>query len=508
MSNKPTRREFLAWSAALASTAACAPRDGQPENTMLPSPLTDLSASDAVEAMRTGDLAAEDYAAALLRRSEEGAMLNAFRTLDPDKVLEAARAADQLRKSGAAPGALHGLPIPVKDSVNTSEYPTSGGTRALEHFVPAADAELVRRLKAAGAIVMGKTNVHELSFGWTSNNHAFGAVRNPYDPSRIPGGSSGGTAAAIAARMAPLGIAEDTQGSIRVPAALCGVCGFRPTQNRYPNQGVMPITPIFDQVGPHARSVGDLALFDRVVTGEPAVDTAAALGGLRLGIDRDYYFGDLDDEVAAITATALDRLRDSGAVIVEAAVPDLARLIEATTANVQLYHVPPMLTRYLEEFDTGVSFDELLGQVSEDIAAAFAQWVLPGGAGTPSEDDFIAARDVYLPELRQAMRRYFETNALDAMIFPATQVPATPIGQDTEVTLNGRTVPFEPVISRNISPGSTSGIPGLVVPAGLTAGGLPVSLELDGPAGSDRRMLAIGMAVEALLGQLPPPPLG
>ena len=508
MSNNPTRREFLAWSAALASTAGCTREDGQPEETTLPTPLIDLSASEAVEAMRVGNLAAEEYARALLARCEQAESLNAFRTLDPDKVLEAARAADQWRKSGATLGPLHGLPIPVKDSVNTRDYPTSGGTRALEHFVPADDAELVKRLKAAGAIVMGKTNVHELSFGWTSNNYAFGAVRNPYDPTRIPGGSSGGTAAAIAARMAPLGIAEDTQGSIRVPAALCGVYGFRPTQNRYPNQGVIPITPIFDQVGPHTRSVADLALFDQVMTGETRVSAAASLAGLRLGIDRDYYFGTMDNEVARITEVALDKLRDAGVVLIEAPVPGLKQLIERTTATVQLYHARPMLTRYLEEFDTGLSFDDLMARVSEDIAASFAQWVLPGGAGTPSEEDFIAARDVYLPELRQTMQDYFEGNAIEAMIFPATQVPATPIGEDMEVTMNGQTVPFEPVISRNISPGSTSGIPGLVVPADLTAGGLPVSLELDGPAGSDRRMLEIGLAVEALLGHLPPPTMG
>jgi mandelamide amidase len=506
MSNNPTRREFLAWSAALAS-AGCAGSDDRQEDSRLVTPLTDLSATEAVEAMRVGDLAAEDYAIALLHRAAEAADLNAFRTLEPDKVIEAARAADGRRKSGATLGPLHGLPIPVKDSVNTHEYPTSGGTRALQHFVPAEDAELVRRLKAAGAIVMGKTNIHELSFGWTSNNQAFGAVHNPYDPGRIPGGSSGGTAAAIAARMAPLGIAEDTQGSIRVPAALCGVYGFRPTQNRYPNRGVIPITPLFDQVGPHARNVGDVALFDHVVTGEPRVTMPADLGGLRLGVDRAFYFEALDHEVAAITATALDRLRDAGVVLVEAEVPDLKQLIEQTTAIVQLYHTRPMLMKYLEEFDTGVTFDQLMAQVSDDIATSFAEWVLPGGAGTPSEEEFIEARDIHLPALRQTMQAWFDANAVDAMVFPVTQVPATPIGQDTEVMLNGEPVPFEPVISRNISPGSTAGIPGLVVPADLTPGGLPVSLELDGPAGSDRRILEIGLAVEALLGHIPPPAL-
>src|SRR6202023_2784347 len=133
---------------------------------------------------------------------------------------------------------------------------------------PKEDAPIVRALVDAGAIVLGKTNLHELSFGWTSNNLAFGAVHNPYDPQRIPGGSSGGTAVAVATRMAPLGVAEDTEGSIRVPAALCGICGFRPSTGRYSTKGCVPISPLFDQVGPHARTVADLALFDSVAAND------------------------------------------------------------------------------------------------------------------------------------------------------------------------------------------------------------------------------------------------
>jgi mandelamide amidase len=168
--------------------------------------LIDLSATDAVAAMRQGDMTAEAYASALLERCEAGKHLNAFISFEPERVLLAARAADTKRASGATLAALHGLPIPVKDSVNTRDYPTTGGTKALRDFYPAEDSVLVRNLKDAGAIVLGKTNIHELSFGWTSNNQEFGAVHNPYDTSRIPGGSSGGTAAAIAARMAPIGI--------------------------------------------------------------------------------------------------------------------------------------------------------------------------------------------------------------------------------------------------------------------------------------------------------------
>jgi Asp-tRNA(Asn)/Glu-tRNA(Gln) amidotransferase A subunit family amidase len=499
-----SRREFITWSIALATgVTGC----GEPEDrdTSMTKALEDLSATEAVDAMRHGDLLAADYATALLDRCERSKDLNAFITLEPERVLEAARAADRFRASGAELGPLHGLPIPVKDSVNTADYPTTAGTRALRNFYPAQNAELVERLLKAGAIVMGKTNIHELSFGWTSNNRTFGAVRNPYNRDRIPGGSSGGTAAAVAAHMAPIGIAEDTQGSIRVPAAMCGVCGFRPTQGRYPNRGVVPITPLFDQVGPIARNVADLALFDRVITGEAMVAAPAVLASVRLGIAREYYFDRLDTEVESITEHALDDLKAAGVELVDVDVPDLARLIELTTNPIQLYHVMPMFTAYLADFDTGVTFDEVIAQAGEDIRNTFAKYVLPGAEFAIAEADFAAARDVHLPALRRALAEYFASNRLDAMIFPAAQIAAPPIGHDTKTELNGEIVSFEAVIGRNISPGSTGGLPGLVVPAKLNREGLPVCLELDGPAGSDRELLAIGRAVESVLGPLPPP---
>ena len=181
--------------------------------------MIELSATAAVEAMRNGDIKAEDYARALLDKARDLDSLNAFRILNREMVLEAARAADKARASGAALGMLHGLPIPVKDSVNTKDLPTSNGTYALRDFKPKDDAAVLKPLFAQGAILMGKTNLHELSYGWTSNNGIFGPVRNPYNRERVPGGSSGGSAAAVAARIAPLAIAEDTLGSIRVPAS-------------------------------------------------------------------------------------------------------------------------------------------------------------------------------------------------------------------------------------------------------------------------------------------------
>ena len=267
--------------------------------------LLELSAAAAVDQMMRGELRVERYAAALLARCAEARALNAFITQDPARVLADARACDLARAAGRSLGALFGLPLPVKDSVNTRDYPTTAGTPALRNFRPAKDAPVIRALRAAGAFVLGKTNLHELSYGWTSDNRTFGAVRNPYDPLRIAGGSSGGTAAAVAAGLAPLGLAADTEGSIRVPAALCGITGFRPTTGRYPTQGCVPISPQFDQVGPHARSVVDLALFDSVIAAEPHVLRARPLAGLRFGVVRDYWYTGLDLEVERLSAAAL-----------------------------------------------------------------------------------------------------------------------------------------------------------------------------------------------------------
>src|SRR2546428_4286396 len=195
--------------------------------------LLELSAMEAVAMLRRGDVKAEDYAAALLARCDAGKQLNAFISIAPDQVKEAARAADRRRAAGAFLGPLHGLPIPIKDSVNTRDYPTTSGTAALRSFRPKDDAPVVRPLRDAGGIVLGKTNLHELSFGWTSTNLSFGAVKNPYDPTRIPGGSSGGTAGALPPPQAPRGGPPGPPGPHPGPAAPCRAPGVRPTTFRY-----------------------------------------------------------------------------------------------------------------------------------------------------------------------------------------------------------------------------------------------------------------------------------
>ena len=502
MSEPPeiSRRAFvLGTTATVAMSAAGASVDGSGE-------LCDLSAAAAVTHMSQGSLTAERYAQALLARCQSAHALNAFIALDPARVLEDARGRDRERLTGVKPGPLFGLPIPVKDSVNTRDYPTTGGTPALRHFRPAEDAPVVAALREAGALVLGKTNLHELSFGWTSNNLAFGAVHNPYDLTRIPGGSSGGTAAAIAAHLAPLGIAEDTEGSIRVPAAFCGIAGFRPTTGRYSTRGCVPISPLFDQIGPHARSVADLALFDSVVAKDWQKLQAAPLHGVRFGVVRDYWFTDLAPEVERLTTLALAKLKEAGAQIVETQLPGLAALIELTTDAVQNHDVRIALPRYLKEYGAGVDFETLIAQASPDIQSVFRSDVLPGGANFVTESAYAEARDKHLPALRNLYREYFARTQVAAMIFPTTLVPAPRIGEEGTIEVRGRPLPFETAVARNIAPGSTAGLPGLVLPVGLTHAGLPVAIELDAPAGSDRALLALGLAVERVLGRMPAPP--
>jgi mandelamide amidase len=469
------------------------------------SQLAALSAVDAVARMSRGELSCERYAAALLERCRAAQPLNAFITLEPDRVLESARRRDRERRSGQPPGALFGLPIPVKDSVNTRDYPTTGGTPALKHFRPAEDAPLVASLRAAGAVVLGKTNLHELSYGWTSNNLAFGAVHNPYDPSRIPGGSSGGTAAAIAARLAPLGIAEDTEGSIRVPAAFCGIVGFRPTTGRYSTRACVPISGLFDQTGPHARSMADIRLFDSVLVPDARPFESRTLRGLRLGVVRDYWYTGLDPEVERITNAALTRLQEAGVALVETPLPGIEHLVDSTTDQVQNHDVRLALTRYLAEYGAGVTLEELIAQASPDIRAIFKSDVMPGGANFVSEPEYAAARDRHLPQLRQLYRDYFAKTGVAALVFPAARVAAPRIGEETTLDIRGQPVPFDQAVARNIAPGSTAGIPGLVLPAGLTGAGLPVALEFDGPEHGDRALLELGTSLEQALGSIPPP---
>src|SRR5262245_23778957 len=250
--------------------------------------LTELGVGEAATALRTGAATAEALAEALLARCASAASLNAFISLEGDRVRAAARRADEQRRRGDRLGPLHGVPLVLKDNIDTADYPTTAGTPGLAAHRPRRNAPVLQRLLDAGAIVLGKANLQELAYGPTSNNAAFGPVGNPYDPTRIPGGSSGGTAAAVAARLAPGGLGTDTAGSIRVPGSLCGITTFRPSTLRWPQAGIVPISHTRDTAAPMTPSIADCVLLDGLVTGGPTEIAPANLKGLRLGVPRGY----------------------------------------------------------------------------------------------------------------------------------------------------------------------------------------------------------------------------
>jgi len=345
--------------------------------------------------------------------------------------------------------------------------------------------------------------MHELAFGITNNNAVTGATRNPYDPRMIPGGSSGGSAAAVAARMVPVAIGTDTGASVRLPAALCGVVGFRPTVGRYPKGGIVPISHTRDTPGPIARSMADIRLLDRVLAAETLPDEVASLRGLRLGVARRYFFDGADPQVTRVVDEALARLRDAGVDLVEAEIPGLRELNDAVGFAVALHELGQDLPAYLEEAGYPMTLREVAAGIrSPDVAGIVASQL--GDQAVPKEA-YEAALQTRI-RLQAAYADYFTGNRLDAMIFPTAILPARPIGDDLTVELNGEQVPTFFTFIRNTDPGSNAGIPGISLPAGLTEDRLPVGIEIDGPAGGDRKLLAIATAIEALLPRLPPPP--
>jgi len=461
---------------------------------------TALTISEAAAAIRSGETTALAYAEALLSQAGKAASLNAFIHLDPEQVRAAARAADAKGRSAAGP--LHGVPLALKDNLDTADMPTTGGTPGLKGHRPKRNAAVVQKLLDAGAIAFGKANLHELAYGITNNNAGFGAARNPYDPTRIPGGSSGGVAAAVGARIVPGGIGSDTGGSVRVPAALCGIVGFRPTTGRWSQAGVVPISHTRDTPGPMTRSVADCALLDSVVTGSTAA-AATSLKGVRLGVPRAHFWSPLDTETGRLMEDVLARLKNAGAILVEADIADVGRLDNEAGFPIALYETVTDLNAYLAGHGSPLRYAELVAQCASPDVAGLLQ-SLHGEAAIP-EAAYRHALDVLRPQLQAAYRDHFRRKQIEAIVFPTTPLPAAPIGDDETVLLNGQRVPTFFTFIRNSSPGSVAGIPGISLPAAMTDAGLPLGIELDAAEGADARLLAIALAVEAVLPKLPVP---
>ncbi len=524
------RRRFLKTSGAAAASSVlggalggalggCGGHDDGTPSPPPPPPMTTseqlaLTASQAIAAMQSGRLTAETYVTTLIARADALTDLRALISVNRTGALAAARAVDAMRKAGTAVGVLAGLPIVVKDNINTRELPTTGGTPALRNVQPAANAPSLQKLIDAGAIVLGKANMHELAFGITSTNLSpfAGPVKNPYDRTRIPGGSSGGTAASIAARIAPAGLGTDTGGSSRIPAALCGIVGLRPSvgnggaQRRYTDtNAVVPISHTRDTIGPMGRTVADVALLDAVISGR-AAPAAIGLQGLRIGVPASFWAG-LDNALSSVVTAAKSRLASAGVVFIDVDTTGLSALNDNVSFQVALHEPIADIPAYLAATGvTGITVASIAAQIaSPDVHGAFGAILVDAfGAAYP------AAINVYRPRMQALYASYFADNALDAMMFPTTILPAVVIdavnGSSTVSINGGPPVDEFGAYIRNTDPGSNAGIPGLSVFAGMTAGGLPVGLEFDGPVGSDSRLLGIGLSVEGVLGVAPAPP--
>lgn len=463
-----------------------------------------LGAAEAVRAMRQGELLAEDYAQALLRQSVANAGLHAFSYQQAQAVLESARALDLQRAGGHKPGRLHGLPLPFKDSINTASMPTSNGTARLCDFLPQQHAEVVERALGAGALILGKTNMHELSCGWTSLNEHFGPVINPHNARYIAGGSSGGAAAAVATRMAPLAIAEDTLGSIRIPASMCGTLGFRPSPGRYPNGGLMPLSRSgFDQIGTMALRIEDLVLWDSVLAG-PAGHEPARLAGLRIGVPPLYGFSSLDADVERLCSEALFALTAEGARLVWAEPdPDLALAMD-TAQSLILHDTVPAISGFLDEYGLGLTVEDLLSAAGSATRFLFRE-AMQGPHGISEQAYGAALRN--LEKVRAAARKYFSDHQLAVVVLPAVLSAHAESGPHGTLSMGGfeRSVRFDVAMCRNAALGTCAGLPSLVLPVGKTSAGVPVGMEFLAQPGTDAQLLSLGLQLEKIFPSLPAP---
>ena len=455
--------------------------------------------------MNKGETSSAAIVDDLLARSRQFAYLDAFITLDSAGAAAKALELDRIQASGESRGPLHGIPLVVKDNIHVAGLPNTAGTPGLRNFTPSASNEVVARLEAAGAIILGKTNMHELAFGVTSNNFAFGAVRNPFDDSLIPGGSSGGTASAISAGLAPAGLGTDTGGSVRIPAALTGIVGFRPSAGRYPSTSVTPVSHTRDTIGLMSRTVADLIVLDDVIVQNAQAVPNIPAGTIRLGVPRTFYYQNIDRETAVVIEAVLARLARAHVQLVYAEIPDIEDLITKSSFPIAFYEVQRDLPAYLAAFATGINLAELSAAVaSPDVRGIFQAMT---GEDVVGEEGYAAALQAR-EQLRKNFREYFVNQQLDGIIFPTTLLPARPIASSLDtVELNGGQVPTFPIYSHNTDSASITGQPGISLPVGLTAAGLPVGMEIDGPERSDRRLLAVAKTLEGIIDFRARPPL-
>jgi len=474
------------------------------------SELAILSLTDLSKMIRRGEITSKRLIELHLERitkvdGREG--LNAYITVMADAALRQAKELDKLARAKQFRGPLHGMPIAVKDNLDTQGVRTTGGTKILADWRPQRDAHVIRKLKDAGAIILGKTNMHELAFGVTTNNPHYGPTRNPYDRLRIPGGSSGGSAAATAAGLCAASLGSDTGGSVRIPAALCSLVGLKPSFGRVGRGGLMHLSFSRDVIGPITRTVVDSALILEAISGpdprdpesasEPVPHYAAlakkgTLKGKRFGIPVNYFFDVIHSDTRRVFDNAVREIKKMGGTVKEVQVKN-TDLLKAQIAQV-LTECIFLIEDYLKAFDEHAIIDEYLDQLGPDLQATLgSQKGLPDSKPVPGY--------VYVKTMRESRARViagFEEamRGLDALLVPTTVMPAPKIGEDAVVDLEGKKLPTITTLTRNTNPFNVINYPAITIPAGYSQAGLPIGLQIVVRPWEDEKLLGIAYAFE------------
>jgi aspartyl-tRNA(Asn)/glutamyl-tRNA(Gln) amidotransferase subunit A len=419
--------------------------------------------AELTRALRAREVTAEAVTEhALQQIADRNPSINAFITVLADQALADARAADRDLAAGRDRGPLHGVPISLKDILDVAGTPTTAASRVRQGHVAREDAEVVKRLRKAGAVFVGKTNLHEFALGTTNEDSAYGPVRHPLDPNRSPGGSSGGSAASVLADMAFASIGTDTGGSIRIPSAACGLVGLKPAIDEVPTTGVVPLSRTMDHVGPMCRSVADAAiLYEVLVARTPAVQREGRdVRGMRVRVLRGYFSALVDPQVASSFDGACERLRGAGVVIDEAEIPhasDVAAIyVHIVLAEAAAYHAKTLESRP-DDYTTNVRLRLEMGRyiLAEDYVRA------------------LRGRDLLRNEVDAAL------SGCDALMLPALAVPATRLGATT-VRVAGSDEPVRNITLRLTQLFNVTGHPAMSIPCGKTTDGLPIGAQLVG----------------------------
>jgi aspartyl-tRNA(Asn)/glutamyl-tRNA(Gln) amidotransferase subunit A len=447
--------------------------------------LADGSISALAPRIASGELSSADVTEACLERiAAENGRVNAFISVLADGARADARRADADIAAGRYRGPLHGVPISLKDLIDLAGAPTTAASRVLEGRVAVSDAAVTARLRDAGAVFLGKCNLHEFAFGTTSEDSAFGPVRNPADPARSAGGSSGGSAAAVSTGMGFASIGTDTGGSIRIPAAVCGCVGLKPTIGELPSDGIIPLSRTLDHVGPIARSVADAWLLYHVMAGDrnpPMLPTGSASArSLRLGLLKPYFMDVLDNDVETAFGGALERLAAAG----------------ISVAPRPVRHASDIATVYLHlQLPEASAYHARMLEAHPDLYTAPVRQRLELGRYVLAED-YVRARDG-----ADALRREVDAalEDVDALVLPTVPITAQPIGS-TSLAVSGRTLPVRALMLRLTQLFNITGHPAISLPCRTSAGGLPVGLQLVGRLGQTPRLLTLAAAIEDVAG--------